>query len=59
VLREDEDRKRREAMMLEEERLKREKEALDDRYQKELTERQFAYECILLFYLNFLRRIAR
>lgn len=39
VTREDEDRKRRENMMLEEERLKREKDDLDFRYQKELADR--------------------
>jgi hypothetical protein len=44
VLREDEDRRRREHMLLEEERLRREKEDLDFRYQKELKDRQRAYE---------------
>jgi len=46
VLREDEDRRRREHMLIEEERLRREKEDLDFRYQKELRDRQRAYEGI-------------
>ena len=44
LAREDEDRRRREAMLLEEERLRREKEDLDRRYQRELDDRQRAYE---------------
>jgi len=46
-MREDEERKRREHMLLEEERLRREKEDLDYRYQKELVERRRAYERIM------------
>lgn len=38
-MREDEDRRRREHMMIEEERLAREKDDLDYRYKKELTDR--------------------
>lgn len=49
VLREDEDRRRREHMLLEEERLRREKEDMDFRYQKELRDRQRNYEGNSLF----------
>ncbi len=48
VSREDEDRRRREGMMHEEERLRREKEDLDFRYQKELAERHRQYESKLV-----------